>query len=223
MPRAYKLINMQEGGGTGWGGGIRRTAGRGGGNSGTIQFNPTNPAPTGFYTSPLNGGGGGSTGLDFLDEYLASQGITGPGSIGSSQQSSQSSSSQPVLPPALELLQEMRARRESEANQASIIGAMLAANTPRGQTNYLGFEPGGVADVLLGIITGNGPSAAAGILPADQRMVRRTDVPVPMGQPPVGSEFDAAQAMANAILEAIRNIGTGQSSSQGSSSSGPAS
>ena len=145
------------------------------------------------------------------------------GGIGrsSSQSSGQSTQSTLASPPVLDILAEMRERRNSEAARANIISSLLSNNTPRGQNFYLGFEPGGLADVLLGIITGQGPSAAAGILPAGQRAVRTTAVPIPGAEPSVGAEFGGAKDMGNLILDAIRNIQTGQSSQQSSSTSGP--
>lgn len=131
--------------------------------------------------------------------------------------SSSSWQAQPVMPPVLDILAEMRARRDSEAQRAKLISDILGANTPRGQKNYLGFEPGGVADVLMGIITGKGPSAGADILPADQRAVRRTEVPIPGAEPSVGDEAGGAMSLAEMIMNLIRVISTGGSQSQQSS------
>ena len=111
-----------------------------------------------------------------------------------------------AVPPVTDILGEMRLRRQAEAEQANIISSILMSNIPRGQKYYPGMEPSGLADVLLGIITGNGPSAAAGILPESQRVVRRTDVNVPLGQPSVQSDFGAASEMANSILSGAKVI-----------------
>lgn len=210
MPTGYTLYKAQDGATTSSGPenrarGIYPDKGVAGGvhSRGSAARGQSWSSGSGGGADPLAGFGAA------LDRYLASQGIGGLGG------SSQSTSSQPVLPPALELLQEMRMRRESEANQATALAEMLSANTPQGQKYYLGMEPGGMADVLMGIITGNGPSAGASLLPEDQRAVRRTNVPFPMeGQPPVGQEAGEAMDIGNAILNFLRNIQTGQSSSQ---------
>lgn len=151
--------------------------------------------------------------LDAFNQY----GLGSGSSSGSSQGSSWNS--QVVLPPVMELLMEMRARRDSLAQRQNILADILSANTPQGQKNYLGFEPGGIADVLMGLITGEGPSAGARILPADQRAVRRQALPVPGGEPSVADEFGGGMDMATLILNALRTIATGgsQQSSQQSS------
>lgn len=158
-----------------------------------------------------------------LEDILSLFGLTGAdGSVGNSSGQSSSWSAQPVLPPVLDLLAEMRSRRDSEAARAKLISDILSSNVPQGQNYYMGFEPGGVADVLLGIITGNGPGAASAILPEDQRRVRRQNVPIPGAEPEVGAEAGAASTIAQQIMDAIRVISTGGSQSSQGSTSGSA-
>lgn len=200
MPEGYSLYKMQEGGGT-----------RGGSNESTDNRS-RGIYPQGERGAPTPYSNRTAAGNDPLQSIIDLINSAGGGTAGSSQ----SSGSTVVLPPVLELLAEMRARRESEAAQASSIGELLMTNLPRGQTYYPGMEPGGLADVLLGIITGQGPSVAQQILPEGQRLVRRTEVPIPQGQPPVAEEAGGAMGIAQAILDALRNIQTSQSSSSSS-------
>lgn len=182
MPAIYeRLHRMQEGGGTSWGGGVTRGLNR---------------LRTSIGPQPVVPGEG-------LDDILSLLGIDSAGGLGSSSGSSL------ATPPVLDLLAEMRARRQAEAEQARGLAEILAANVPRGMKFYPGWEPGGVADILLGIVTGEG--ANHGVLPADQRTVKRQQIPIPQGQPSVQEDFGDASSMANAILNAIRVIQTSSS------------
>lgn len=202
MPHGHNLYKMQEGGGTEDNprprlrlgpvslGGHRRTA--------------ASAAPAIGAVLGLPYGVGGDDELQsILNAYALA--IGEGGGLGSS------SSSSLAVPPVLELLGEMRMRREAEAQQAVSLAEIIGSNVPRGQEFYPGYEPGSVADVLLGIITGGGPARAQEVLPANQRRVRRTGIPVPQGQPDVSEEFGAASSMAQQILDAIRVIQTGSS------------
>jgi hypothetical protein len=128
-----------------------------------------------------------------LDDLLNGD-ITGLGGLGSG-----------TLPPVTDLLGEMRLRRQAEAQQAGFLAEIIGSNVPRGAEYYPGYEPGGIADVLLGIITGKGPSVADSIL-GDTRRVKRTDIKVPTGQPSVGEEFGEASSLAGSILGAGKVI-----------------
>lgn len=147
-----------------------------------------------------------AAGTDSIDDILAALGL-GEGGLGGS-----SSSSTVVVPPVLDVLAEMRARRQAAAEQAATLAGIIGTNVPQGMEYYPGAEPGGVADVLLGIITGKGPGAAGGIMPYDQRRVNRVNIPVPNTNPSVGDELGEASGIANQILNAIRVIQTGSSS-----------
>lgn len=204
-PRGLSLYKMQDGGagGLGLGGSLMQPSAPGGLGLGGSLFN-----------TPIAQSGGGG-----LDDILAA--ILGgeSGALGGSS-SSQSTGSTVVLPPVVELLQEMRARRESAVAQAETLASIMSNNLPSGMMYYPGFERGGLADVLLGIITGKGPAAAQQILPQGQRMVDRVNLNVPSSQPGVGDEFGQGMTFADAIMAAIRNIQTSQSSSQSSSGGG---
>lgn len=145
---------------------------------------------------------------DFLNQLILGM-LGGQGGIGGS-----SFGSTVVVPPVVDILGEMRLRREAEAGIGKTMAEILNSNLPGGLSFYPGMEPGGLADVLLGIITGKGPGAAAGILPYDQRRVERMNIPFPTeGMPSVGEEFSEASALANAILNAIRTVPTSGSTS----------
>jgi hypothetical protein len=161
--------------------------------------------------------GGSTAGIDQILDLFNQQGL---GGFGSSSSQGSSWGATPVEPPVLSILQEMRQRRDSLAQRQQIIADILAGNVPRGQTNYLGFEPGGVADILMGLISGEGPGAGARILPADQRRVRRQQLPVPGGEPSVGEEAGGAMSLAQQILNAIRVISTSGSQQTSGSSQG---
>lgn len=149
-----------------------------------------------------------------LTDFLAALGID-PTGLGSGSSSSWSST--PVAPPVVDILGEMRARRTAEAEQAVNIAEILGANLPAAMENYPGFEMGGLADVLLGIITGEGAGAGQQVLPQEQRRVNRVGIPVPKeGQPGVEEDAGVANALAQQILDAIRVIQTGGSSSSSS-------
>lgn len=190
MPQGHTLYKAQDG----WGG---------------IISGARNAVQGAAPAAPSSGGGGADPYAAFTDLILQQmqQELAGGGSS-----SSQSSGSTVVMPPVLELLAEMRARRQAEADQAGTIAQIMSMNLPEGMTVFPGFEGGGLADVLMGIITGRG-AEAHGIIPDAARQVHRTNVPIPQGQPSVESEAGSAQNIAQQIMNALRVIQTSQSSS----------
>ena len=130
------------------------------------------------------------------------------------------SSSQPVMPPVIELLQEMRARRAQQATVASNIAAALLQAAPMaapaGTDIFPGMEQGGLADTLMGIITGRGGGASAVL--DKLRAPGKTTIPISgmnVPEPSVGAELPGALSAAMQILSGLRNVPTG---SQGQSS-----
>lgn len=108
--------------------------------------------------------------------------------------------STPVIPPVLEILAERRLRR-GQTSQNLLAAAQQTV--PPGAKVFPGFEEGGLADVLLGLITGKGVDAAKGIIPAGTRKVVRQHLP---DEPSVESELPASLAAAQQILDAMRVV-----------------
>ncbi len=109
--------------------------------------------------------------------------------------------STPVVPPVLEILAERRARRGQ--NATNLLAAAEQTVSP-GAKVFPGFEGGGLADVLLGLITGKGVDAASGIIPDAARQVQRQTLP---SEPSIESELPASLAAAQQILDALRVVG----------------
>lgn len=141
---------------------------------------------------------------------------------GGSSQAAESQSTQftPVVPPVLDLLAEMRARREAERTMAaSIVGALMQAApmaVPEGSGGvFPGFEKGGIADVLMGIISGKGTQAGGGIMGGLRKPGTMT-LPISamqVAEPSVGEEFGGALGLSQQILDALRIVQTGQATS----------
>ncbi len=109
--------------------------------------------------------------------------------------------STPVVPPVLEILAERRLRRGQNAQNL-----LLAAQqtVPPGAKVFPGFESGGLADVLMGLITGKGVEASKGIIPDAARQVQRQTLP---SEPSIESELPSSLAAAQQILDALRVVG----------------
>lgn len=133
---------------------------------------------------------------------------------------SSSSSFTPVLPPVLEWLAEQRARREANRTAAQAIINSILETAPRALPSSWktlpGMEEGGVADILMGIISGKG-TAEAGKLLAPYRALERMRVPISQLQdlmePSAESELPGALGAAKKIIDALKLIQTGASSS----------
>ncbi len=108
--------------------------------------------------------------------------------------------STPVVPPVIEILAERRARRGQ--NATNLLAAAQQTVSP-GAKVFPGFEGGGLADVLLGLITGKGVDAASGIIPDAARQVHRQTLP---HEPSIESELPASLAAAQQILDAVRVV-----------------
>lgn len=129
-----------------------------------------------------------------------------------------------LLPPILELLAEGRARRQAQRDAISgAIGGLLQAlpmAAPSANAIFPGFEKGGIADVLMGIISGEG-TKAGGATMEGLRRPGTTAIPISallgITEPGVGEEAGGLMALAQAILGGGKTVQTG-SSSQGSSS-----
>jgi hypothetical protein len=106
----------------------------------------------------------------------------------------------PVIPPVLELLAERRLRRGQEA--ANLLEAAQQAPPP-GATVFPGFEANGLADVLMGLITGKGVEASKGLIPGAARKIIRQPLP---SEPSIESELPASLEAAQKILDAIRVV-----------------
>jgi len=124
---------------------------------------------------------------------------------------------QAVMPPTLELLAEMRERRAGRRTAGMERFATLVAaargELPSTQKYYPGFEPGGVADAMLSLITGKGiDEIQRTILPMGQREVERRAIPEPaeIPEPTVAEEFPEAEELARLLTEAIKMIAAGQ-------------
>jgi hypothetical protein len=131
--------------------------------------------------------------------------------------SSGSTSQEVVLPPALDLLAEMRARRAQKRQDdlARLVDLvkMMSENLPANQKYYTGYEPGGLHDTLMGIITGKGTKEVMKLTPEDQRLVQRELVPIPsdIAEPEVGDEMGQAQSLAEQLTAAMKVVQTGTS------------
>lgn len=161
------------------------------------------------------------------DYSFAEKGPTMLPTGGSSQSSSSSGQSTsaskqytPVTPPVLDILAEMRARRESKrAMYTDIVKALLetsAVAVPEGSGGvFPGMEKGGMADILMGIMSGQG-AAGAGVLDP-LRKPGTMSIPISamqVEQPSVADEFGGAMGMSKQILDAIKVLLTGESVQQ---------
>lgn len=139
--------------------------------------------------------------------------------------SSSSQSFQPILPPVLDILDEMRARRAAarEAALANFGAILQAAPVMAGNLEFFpGFEPGGAYDVAMGQVSGKGTEAQKAATPASYRKPQRIPLPALMNpnEPTVGSEFGGAMGFAQQILANLISVLTGTSSSSSSYPSG---
>ena len=176
-----------------------------------------------------------------LAKFQAAVGVEGPpapvgptmpttptgGSVSSGQ--SQEQTFAPLTPPVLEILTELRARRQAvrDAALANFGATLQAAPVMAGNLEYFpGLEPGGLADIWMGRISGKGTEAAKALTPTSMRQPMRVPLPPlasPM-EPTLGSEFGGALSLAAQIINAVLPFLTGQASatSSGSSSGGGA-
>lgn len=112
-----------------------------------------------------------------------------------------------ILPPIIEMLTLMQTRRQdakaaAQAYLTSILG--IGPVVPSGATQFPGFESGGLADVMMGFITGKGkesynindPLRAINRVPIDMSMLDLLTEP----EPTVEAEMGAASALAQQIL-----------------------
>lgn len=126
--------------------------------------------------------------------------------------------------PIIEMLMEMRARRESNSSRAqNAITSLLAAApklAPAGAKYFPGYEHGGIADIMMGFLSGKGPAHGAlpeeirapGKVPVDMSLIDRIAAP----EPGVESDFPMASDLAMKILQAaMRTPRFAQSSSSG--------
>jgi hypothetical protein len=122
---------------------------------------------------------------------------------------------EPVMPPAIELLSEMRARRTSQRtgdmDRLATLLDMVSGNLPENLVYYLGYEPGGAYDYAMRRMGGK-PGAGEAALPLEQRKVQRKTVPIPaeIPEPTVGEEMSDAQRLAEGLMQIIQLIQTGQ-------------
>jgi hypothetical protein len=122
---------------------------------------------------------------------------------------------EPVMPPAIELLSEMRARRTSQRtgdiDRLTALLDMVSGNLPENLVYYPGYEPGGAYDYAMRRMGGK-PGAGEAALPLEQRKVQRKTVPIPaeIPEPTVGEEMSDAQRLAEGLMQIIQLIQTGQ-------------
>ena len=122
---------------------------------------------------------------------------------------------EPVMPPAIELLSEMRARRTSQRtgdiDRLTTLLDMVSGNLPENLVYYPGYEPGGAYDYAMRRMGGK-PGAGEAALPLEQRKVQRKTVPIPaeIPEPTVGEEMSDAQRLAEGLMQIIQLIQTGQ-------------
>ncbi len=124
----------------------------------------------------------------------------------------QSSSQTAVMPPLLDVLQEMRGRRTQQFNEAQ-------ADLPSSLDYYPGYEQGGAYDMLMGLIGASGqggPGIGTMRLGPEQRRVQRR----PLEGGTLGEDVASAMPIAMSILDGLRMIQTG-SSGQGTPTNAP--
>jgi hypothetical protein len=122
----------------------------------------------------------------------------------------------------------MRARRQERQNMAQQVVAGLLQTAPiaapEGLQTFPGFEPGGLFDTLMGVVTGKGANAAVNV-PQALREPGRINIPISSMQqevPPLSEDFGGALGMAQQILDAMRlpQTGASQQASAGGGTSG---
>jgi hypothetical protein len=83
---------------------------------------------------------------------------------------------------------------------------------PKGATTYPGMEHGGLADIMMGIISGKGVEGARSLIPQTTREPGIQEIPASLfeaigaAEPSMGSEFDAASSIASMILGQMLRI-----------------
>ncbi len=152
------------------------------------------------------------------------------GSSGSSQQSSASSQStsesqtfQAIMPFILELLDKSQGRRDTARGTAKDILSALVSIAPNAAGDFdtvPGFERGGIADILGGIVSGKGTVAFGENLPDSFRQPSKITLPVSalnIQDPDVPSEVRSLLPTNKILMDLVRSFMTGDSSSQASS------
>lgn len=119
-----------------------------------------------------------------------------------------------VMPPIASLLSAMQERRQA-AREAAMAGlSALLEGVPKmypsGLRYFPGFEPGGVADVALGFITGEGPQPSR--IPEALRSPQTVPVPASLleaiaaPEPGIEADFGLARRLAQQILSSALRI-----------------
>jgi hypothetical protein len=192
-----------------------------------------NRLPDGGTQKSVNKNPGGSISSSIMKQNQANIAAnTGPAAggpefyqSGSSGSSSSSISKEILLPPIMDFLAESRARHESNRAAFGQAVAQLAATVPfaapQGTDIFPGFEKGGLADSLLGMITGEG-TAHAGQFNEGLRRPGKTTIPIsgmaaPM--PSLQQEYGQLLPLATQLLDLAKLLQTSQSGSSSGSSS----
>jgi len=112
--------------------------------------------------------------------------------------------------PVLEVMAEQRARREAsrQAAQNQLSGMLTAIPkfAPRGATTFPGMEHGGLADIMMGILSGQGVAGAQGLIPETTRQPGIQEIPASLfeaigaAEPSMASDFGGASSIAAQIL-----------------------
>lgn len=135
-----------------------------------------------------------------------------------------------VLPPtvaAMTAIAEAEAARRAAARQAlETLSTLALRNIPSAMRYYPGFEPGGIADVALGFLTGGGPQRALEVLPEPQRLVERQPLPggllsmLENAGPSAEDIFQMARRVAQDVLQSAIRLPRYQAVSTGGGGGG---
>jgi hypothetical protein len=138
----------------------------------------------------------------------------------------------PVPSPVLEVMQMQAQRREaSRAAAQNQLGALLTAvpkMAPQGASYFPGMEEGGIADIMMGILSGKGVEASKSLIPQSSRQPGIRPIPqslfdaIGAPEPGMESEFGSASSIARMILGQMLQLPqySQMSRTSGSSSSG---
>jgi len=139
-----------------------------------------------------------------------------------------SASFQALVPPIIELMIQSMAKRDTERGQAkdliNAISGIAKTQVPGSATAPLGFEKGGIYDILGGIVSGHGTEKfGAGVSDAIRNPGTVT-IPISalakITEPSVQDEAKTLEPTAERILDLIRSFQTAESESTSTATSG---
>lgn len=129
-------------------------------------------------------------------------GATGAGGLDFSSLLGDDTSGQ--LSTTLDLLDFLQSRRTKPGTGEPSIANLLGSLYPSSMEYNPGFNPGGLADILMGIISGKGTALASGLLPNEVRKANIIDPKSLVGKPAEPVEGEAGNLEATLLNQLMR-------------------